>query len=398
MAVDVRLVWVAVGGFAVNVEVFSFAGLLPGMAADTGVAISQAGYLASAYAVSFAIGAPLLTSIFASSDRRRVLAIAAAVFSALTLIAALSTGYWQLFATRMALGFTAGLFGPLALATAAALSTPEGRGRAVSTVISGQTAAIALGVPLAALIATRFGWRVSYLSLTAIGAAAAVALWVMLPTGIRGVRLTIRERLSALAIPGVPLSYVVTVLFLIGGFSQFFYLGPLTTKFLGLETWWIPLALLGYGLGAAVGNLIGGRLNDRLGSTRVIVLGIGATAVLLPLLTIIPNLPRLAVGPAWWSFQFMTAFTAWAYYAGQVSRLAAFRPSAAPLILSLNGTANNIGSATAAVIGGVVLDWLGLGAIGPVAALFALAALLLVLAMEFNRRRSTVDRRDRIDG
>ena len=56
--VDIRLIRVAVGGFAINVEVFAFAGLLPGMAADTGVAISQAGYLASAYAVSFAISAP----------------------------------------------------------------------------------------------------------------------------------------------------------------------------------------------------------------------------------------------------------------------------------------------------------------------------------------------------
>ncbi|MEO6396144.1 MAG: MFS transporter [Devosia sp.] len=384
---DTRLVWVAVGGFAINVEVFAFAGLMPGMAADTGVAVSQAGYLASAYAVSFAIGAPLLTSIFASSDRRQVLTVAAVVFSALALIAALSTGYWQLFGTRVALGLTAGLFGPLALATAAALSTPEGRGRAVSIVISGQTAAVAVGVPLAALIATRFGWRVSYLSLTAIGAIAAMALWFRLPGGIHGVRLTIRERLSALAIPGVSLTYAVTVLFLIGGFSQFFYLGPLTTKFLALETWWIPLALLGYGLGAAIGNLTGGRLNDRLGSTRVIVFGIAATALLLPFLALIPSLPRLAVGPAWWGFQFLTGFTAWAYYPGQISRLAAFRPSAAPLILSLNGTANNIGTAIAAIVGGIVLDRIGLSAIGPVASLFALAALVLVLVMDRGRRQ-----------
>ena len=225
MAVDIRLVWVAVGGFAVNVEVFSIAGLLPGMAADTGVTISQAGYLASAYSLAFAVSAPLLTSIFASSDRRTVLSSAAAIFSVLTLSAALSRGYWQLFGFRMALGFTAGLFASLALATAAALATPEGRGRAMSIVISGQTIAIALGVPLAALIATRFGWRVSYLSLAAIGAFAAVALWLMLPSGIRGAALTIRERLTALAIPGVPPTYAVTVLFLIGGFSQFFYLG-----------------------------------------------------------------------------------------------------------------------------------------------------------------------------
>jgi predicted MFS family arabinose efflux permease len=285
----------------------------------------------------------------------------------------------------MGLGFTAGLFASLALATAAALAPPDGRGWAISVVISGQTAAIALGVPLFALIAIRFGWRMSYLSLAGVGAVVSVALWFMLPGGIRGARLTIRERLSSLAIPGVAPTYAVSVLFLTGGFSLFFYLGPITTKFLGLETWWIPLVLLGYGTGAAVGNLLGGRLNDRLGSTRAIVLGVGATALLLPLLAAIPMLPRVAMGPAWWSFQLLTAFTSWAYYTAQVSRLAAFRPSAAPLILSLNGSANNIGTAIAGVVGGVVIDRLGLGAVGPMAAIFALAALVVMLAMVSNR-------------
>lgn len=211
------------------------------------------------------------------------------------------------------------------------------------------------------------------------------------PSGIRGARLTIRERLSALTIPGVPPTYVVSILFLTGGFSQFFFLGPLTTKFLGLEAWWIPLVLLGYGVGAAIGNLLGGRLNDRLGSTRMIVLGLGATAAILPLLALIPMLPRVAVGPAWWAFQCLTAFTAWAYYPAQVSRLASFRPDAAPLILSLNGSANNIGTAIAGVTGGLVIDRLGFVAIGPVAAAFSLAALLLMLSTEFSRRRAATE-------
>lgn len=179
--VDVRLVWVALGGFAINVEVFGFAGTLPGMAADSGVPVAQAGYLISAYSLSFAIGAPLLTSILASSDRRTVLSVAAAIFGVLTLAAALSTNYWHLVVARSALGFTASLYGSLAFATAAALSAPERRGEAMSVVITGQTAAIALGVPLAALIATNFGWRVTYLSLAGVGVIAAIALWLMVP-------------------------------------------------------------------------------------------------------------------------------------------------------------------------------------------------------------------------
>ena len=163
---------VALGGFAINVEVFACCRpAARHCGRHGGTYFSQAGYLASAYALSFAVGSPLLTSIFAASDRRTVLSVAAAVFSVLTPTAALSTGYWQLFVARMALGFSAGLFAALALATASALATSEGRGRVISIVLSGQTAAIAFGVPLAALTATNFGWRVSYSALTICGSA-----------------------------------------------------------------------------------------------------------------------------------------------------------------------------------------------------------------------------------
>ena len=53
-----------------------------------------------------------------------------------------------------------------------------------------------------------------------------------------------------------------------------------------------------------------------------------------------------------------------------------------------NGSAKNLGSGAGAVVGGIVLDRLAMWAIGPAAGLFALAALLLVLAMQFSRRRS----------
>jgi len=42
---DTRLIWLALGTFAVGVEGFVIATLLPAIAADSGVTITQAGYL-----------------------------------------------------------------------------------------------------------------------------------------------------------------------------------------------------------------------------------------------------------------------------------------------------------------------------------------------------------------
>ena len=59
---DMRLFWLALGTFAIGVEGFVIATLLPAIAADSGVPITQAGYLVFAYALSYAVGAPVLSA------------------------------------------------------------------------------------------------------------------------------------------------------------------------------------------------------------------------------------------------------------------------------------------------------------------------------------------------
>ena len=86
---DTRLIWLALGTFAVGVEGFVIATLLPAIAADSGVTITQAGYLVFAYAIAYAVGAPVLSALTGRFDRRPLLAVVALVFAAGALLAAL---------------------------------------------------------------------------------------------------------------------------------------------------------------------------------------------------------------------------------------------------------------------------------------------------------------------
>ena len=78
---DTRLIWLALGTFAVGVEGFVIATLLPAIAADSSVTITQAGYLVFAYAIAYAIGAPVLSAFTGKFDRRPLLAVVALVFA-----------------------------------------------------------------------------------------------------------------------------------------------------------------------------------------------------------------------------------------------------------------------------------------------------------------------------
>ena len=79
---DKRLLWLAVGSFAMSTVGFCFSGLLPDIAADTHISIPQAGYLITAFSFAYAIGAPVLSALAGAADRRWILTGAMLTFVA----------------------------------------------------------------------------------------------------------------------------------------------------------------------------------------------------------------------------------------------------------------------------------------------------------------------------
>ncbi|MDB5537771.1 MAG: transporter, partial [Devosia sp.] len=120
---DIRLIWLAVGTFAIGVESFAISSLLPQIADSTGVTLTQAGYLVIAFALANAFGAPVLAALTGTADRRRTLTLAALVFSVGALWASFSQGYFELMAARVLMAFSAGLYTATAQATGVAISS-----------------------------------------------------------------------------------------------------------------------------------------------------------------------------------------------------------------------------------------------------------------------------------
>jgi DHA1 family inner membrane transport protein len=376
---DPRLPWLALGAFATSTMAFAFAGLLPLIAEATGVGISEAGQLVAIYSLAYALGTPLLATLTGGADRRQVIVGALIVFLAGLGFAAASRSFAGLGLAQVAMGAAAGLFAATAQATAVALAGVEHRARAVAAVVAGTTFAVALGAPLGALIGTLAGWRATFLFIGLVAAICAAMLWLRLPKGLPGVRLGLRERVFAIARPGVAPALAVTFFCLTGAFVVISYLAPLAVEGAGLPASALPALLFTFGAGAILGNYLGGRLTDRLGAGRVAGFALAASAaVCLAIFLIVALLPPPVAGPLLIAVMLPWGITGWMFPPAQASRLVALAPELAPLTLPLNVSAVYFGIAAGSVLGGQVLRVAPPEALGLAGATALLAGLALL--------------------
>lgn len=161
---------------------FVIAGVLPDIAADlVAVSAAAAGQLITVFAVTFALGAPLLALVTDHLPRRAVIVGALVVFAMANAAAVLAPGYWPLMGARVAAALAAALVASASFAMAAG-AAPEGKqGRYLSVVTAGLTVALFTGVPLGTLLGGAYGWRATFWLLAAVGATVALVLAATAP-------------------------------------------------------------------------------------------------------------------------------------------------------------------------------------------------------------------------
>lgn len=364
----------AVGAFALGLDAYVTAGLLPEVAGDLGTSIAATGQMVTAFTLAYALASPLLAALLSagSAERQRAgLLGALAVFTLANAGSALAPSLGVLLVTRAVAGVGAGLYLALAAAAAASLVPPGRRGRALALLMGGMSGGTVVGVPVGVLIAEHAGWRATLWMVTALGGAALVGLAMWLPRigadgagdtegagrahGTGGA--TFRQRLSVLTDRRV--TSVVTVSFLaaVASLGLYTYLAPLMASPSMGKVDGITPYLWAWGIGGVAGSLLVGPLVDRVRRPRVLVSGIMALLVVaLVVLRPVAGLsPLLALAPlAVWGA------VGWALQVPQQHALFAARGERdGPVAVALNESALYLGSAVGSGLGGLAfgLGW-----------------------------------------
>lgn len=379
------LLALAVGAFGLGTTEFVMMGLLPDVADDLGISIPTAGHLVSAYALGVVIGAPLLAAVTARMSRRTVLIGLMGLFVAGNAASAFAPGEGWLLAARFLSGLPHGAFFGVGAVVATSLVAPERKARSVSLMFLGLTLANIAGVPVATLMGQHLGWRATFLGVSAIGLAAIASLALLIPHDhAQAPRVGLRGELAALRSVPVWLALGTTVAGFGALFAAYSYITPMLTDAAGYADSSVTLLLALFGVGATVGNLVGGRLADH--SLRGTLFG-GLTSLVVV----------LALFPALMSAQWSAAVavvllgTA-AFVTGSPLQLMVMeKASAAPsLASSANQAAFNLANAGGAWIGGLALA-AGLGVTSPALTGAGLAVLGLgvaAVATVVDRRRA----------
>ncbi|BBP99540.1 MFS transporter [Burkholderia sp. SFA1] len=373
---DRRLITLALGMFALGTDSFVFAGILPEIADSFGVSIGAAGQLISVYALSYALLGPTIAALAANVGRKRLLLSGIGLFVIANLGTIVAPNLGIALATRALAGLGAAMFSPTASGTAAALVPPERRGYALSIIVAGLTTATALGSPIGAVIGGFAGWHWTLVLVAALGAAAFFGILAFMPDVPLPPAISLRARLSPLTDARVGLTLTTTVLAQIGTFIIFSYFSVVFDRATGHSPVVLGALLVLWGLAGTFSNLLTGRILDRIGSHRVVMIKLAIVAAVVFTLPITSaHLWSAAIAVTIWGA------CAWGVLVPQQFRLASLNPPMTAVLVGLNTSAIYIGVSIAGTLGAAVIPLTGSHNLGYLAAVpVAIAILVSALA------------------
>ncbi|MGW6790870.1 MFS transporter [Streptomyces chartreusis] len=358
--------------FAIGTDSFIIAGILPDAAHSLGVDTGAAGWLITAYAFTYAILSLVMAAATARWPRRTLFLTGLGLSVVANLLTALVPDFGVALFARALAGLGGAMVTPAAVAAAAALAPPERRGRAISVVMAGLSAATALGAPLGTAIGSLIGdWRATMLFVSALGVLAAAGIALLLPKIPNPPLVPLRARFAPLGDRRIGLTLLTTLLLFTGLYTVYSYIAEGLDRATGGSGTTLAILLFVWGVASMIGTLGSGSLVDRLGSRRII----NTALVLLAL--------DFALLP-WFSAHLATAVVAlvvwgmcgWGFLTAQTHRLIGAMPAAAPMLSGLNSATVYVGVSLAPLLGQAGMAWTGAHWLGLISTVLIVLALI----------------------
>ncbi|RKP57297.1 MFS transporter [Cohnella endophytica] len=353
------LLALAISAFGIGTTEFVPVGLLSSIADDLHIRITLAGLLISGYAIGVAVGAPTLTALTNRINRKTLLMSLMVLFIVGNSVAALSSSYELLLLSRFITAFSHGVFFSIGATIAVQLVPQEKKASAIAFMFTGLTVATVTGVPLGTFIGQSFGWRATFWGVAFLGVVAIVAIAFLIPRNLKQAQpAKFSDMLRLVTNVRILLGLSITALGYGGTFVAFTYLTPILEDVVHLSSGTVGIVLLVYGVAVAIGNEVGGRWANRNPVRALFIMFILQAAILFALSFMLasPAVGLLGV--------FLMGLLAFMNVPGlqlYIVQLAEkYVPAAVDVASALNIAAFNLGIAIGALIGGAVVNSIGL--------------------------------------
>lgn len=365
------------GFLGLTVEL-SPAGLLNAIATDFDVSLASVGTLTTFFALGNALLVLPLTALAMRFSRRTALAAMMAVFVISNVIVAVAPSIVAADVGRFIGGASFAVQCALIPAAAVHIAGPRFAGRAMSIVLAANALGMALGAPIASLVGSASGWRVTFIAAAGI----ALLVGVLLSFTVPPIKSAAEGRVSlvdAARLPGVVRVCIAWALLMLGHFVVLTYIDAYF-KELGIPSYVTSLSLFILGAGGILGIVLIGQISKRSMSVALVVAPAAVVVALGMLATGTSSLPVVLTAMAIWG----VGFSGTILIAQQTILLLGRR--APETSMSIGILLAQAGFALGATIGGLAVTYLGITTIPFVAIIFVLGAVAVALSL-----RSTVN-------
>ena len=356
--------------------------LLLEIARDLDVSMPLVANLVSLTSVAWGIASGMGGWMSDRIGRRIVLIVAPLLLGIMMALQARAGNFGELAALATAGGLASGSFMGVLFAEVSAHVEDRQRGRALGWVMSGQSFALLLGVPLAAAVGSMIGWRGWFWCVSAISLAASLALLATVPRaaarpmGLR--RGSLKGALSARVLGLLTAGVIERVCY---GLAAVYYATFLQVTY-HLSLVGLALPLLVFAIGNVVGTILGGQLADRL-YDRLLTFALAMAASGFSALALFTWHPGLVVSVA---LGFVYVFLNALGRPSLMASYAAVPEQARNTVMGLTGTAASVGWVGAAGLGAAMISLGGFDGFGPLG--LVLGLLCTATALWCRRRNS----------
>lgn len=378
--------WLALAGIAVAAFVFNSSEFMPvGLLTDIGKTFgtneATTGMLVSVYAWAVMLLSVPLMIIATRLDFRRLLLVVIVVFLVGQVLTSLSTSYWMLMAARMVVACAHSVFWAIAAPIAVRLVPKKKRALALSVVETGTAVAAIVGLPLGRAIGLAVGWRLTFAIVAVISALLLVYLLITLPWVPGAEPFSIGQLPGLFQNKGLVVLFILTALYAWGYYTGYSYIEPFLLQVAGLENDVVTLVLSVFGVASIIGSILCSKLYPRFRFPffRAITIGVPVALLLMHAAAGLGLAAILGVVVLWG----ISAASVSVVYQAEIINVSSDEEET--VAMAFFSGIFNFGIGTGALLGGQVVNTLGIASVFYAGGIIGMVSILFCLVVAVGR-------------
>ncbi|KXX98385.1 MFS transporter [Bacillus paranthracis] len=388
----------AIVAFFVGLDSLLVAPLLPVITETISIPDGSGGLLITIYALCYGITAPVFGMMSDRVGRKRMIIIGFIIFSISTFCTGLAKNFEILLLFRGLTGLSGAMIMPSIFALVGDKVTYESRGKAMGTIMGAMIGSTVIGVPIGAFLSEIGNWQWTFYSIGLL----TLFLTLLINHILRNekeredVHVSLTEMVDAplkMTVVNISVLFalVATFLWTIGLHGMFSYIGVYYENNFGISVGKIGIVIFLAGVGSVAGNILGGKLADKIGKKSVIVIASIVSSISVMLFSLsTENLVIAIIVHIIWSL-----FIGFGQ-ASLTALISELKPAVRGTVMALNSSAMYIGMTIASGVASLAISngfpFFSLGTICAIASLLVLPIIFVLVKEKTspNKKKMTI--------